>query len=156
MGDLQTLLEKAQEVVTEKDAEDTARRLMSGRFTLKDMYEQMRMLSDMGPLKKLASMIPGFSGKLSDTDIEQTQLKLRKFKIIMDSMTKEELENPRLIKAARVARIARGCGMDASDIRELLKHYNMSRKAIKGISGNRKMQKMLMKQFGSGKDFKLA
>jgi signal recognition particle subunit SRP54 len=155
MGDLQTLLEKAQEVVTEEEAEETARKLMSGRFTLKDMYDQMKLLSGMGPLKKLASMIPGFSGKLSDEEIEQTQQRLRKFKVIMDSMTKEELENPRVIKSSRVARIARGCGLEPKDIKDLLRQYNMSRRTIKGISGNRKMQKMLMKQFGSGSDFRL-
>jgi signal recognition particle subunit SRP54 len=101
-------------------------------------------------------MIPGFTGKLSDEEIEQTQQKLRRYKVIMDSMTKDELENPRIIKAERVARISRGAGMEPKDIRELLKHYNMSRRAIKGISGNRKMQRQLMKQFGSGKDFKLS
>ena len=156
MGDLQTLLEKAQEVMKEEEAENTARRMMSGRFTLKDMYDQMRMLSGVGPLKKLASMIPGLSDRVSSEELEQSQVLLKKFKIIMDSMTKEELENPRVIKSSRIERIAKGSGMDPQDIRELLKRYNMSRKMMKSMSGNRKAQRMLMKQLGAGgKDFKL-
>ncbi|MDD5502759.1 MAG: signal recognition particle receptor subunit alpha, partial [Candidatus Thermoplasmatota archaeon] len=75
MGDLQTLLEKAQEVAGE-DAEKTAKKMMSGKFTLNDMYEQMEMLSGMGPLKKIAEMLPfGMSGKLKDDDMEATQVR---------------------------------------------------------------------------------
>ena len=146
MGDIQSLLEKAQEMMDEDTAEETARKMMSGKFTLKDMYDQMEMLEGVGPLAKVANMIPGMSGKVSEKDMEASQEKLRKFRIIMDSMTKEELEDPKLLKSSRVARIARGSGTTPRDVRELIKQYNMSKKAIKGFMGNRKMRRQLMKQ----------
>jgi signal recognition particle subunit SRP54 len=146
MGDLQSLLEKAQEMMDEETAEDTARKMMSGRFTLKDMYDQMEMLEGVGPLSKVANMIPGMSGKVSDKDLETSQERLKKFRVIMDSMTKEELEDPKILKSSRVIRIARGSGTTPRDVRELIKQYNMSKKAIKGFMGNRKMRRQLMKQ----------
>jgi signal recognition particle subunit SRP54 len=146
MGDLRSLLEKAQEVMDEETAEETARKMMSGKFSLRDMYQQMEMLDGVGPLKKVAQMIPGISGKMSEKDMEASQERLRKWRIIMDSMTKEELDDPKVIKSSRVLRIAKGSGTTPKDVRELLKQYNMSKKAIKGFMGNRKMRRQLMKQ----------
>jgi signal recognition particle subunit SRP54 len=147
MGDIKSLVERAEEVMDEEKAEEVARKVMSGKFTLKDMYDQMEMLRGMGPLKKLAAMLPGFGDRVADQDMEATQEKLARFKVIMDSMTEFELENPREIKSSRVSRIARGSGTSPRQVRELLKQYNMSRKAVKGIMGNRKMRRQLMKQF---------
>ncbi|HDM67336.1 MAG TPA: signal recognition particle protein [Thermoplasmatales archaeon] len=147
MGDIQTLLEKAEESLKGKDAEKTARKILTGKFTLKDMYEQMEMLSGMGPLSKIAEMLPiGLSGRLKQVDMNSTQERLKKFRVIMDSMTEEELENPDIIKASRVKRIARGAGVENRDVKELLRYYNMTKKMIKGFTGNRKMRKTLMKQ----------
>ena len=146
MGDIQSLLEKAQEVMSEDQAEEMTKKLTSGRFTLKDMYEQMEMLKGVGPMQKVMQMIPGFSGKLSQKDIEVSQERLDRFKVIMDSMTEKELEDPKLIKSSRVIRIAKGSGTSPKDVRELLKQYNMSKKAVKGLMGNRKMRRQLMKQ----------
>jgi signal recognition particle subunit SRP54 len=117
MGDIKSLIEAASEVIDEDKAEEAARRLMSGKFTLKDMYEQMEMLQGMGPLKKLTAMIPGISDKLNDTDVEATQERLARFRVIMDSMTEEELQNPKLIKSSRVTRIARGSGTTQRQVR---------------------------------------
>lgn len=157
MGDIQSLLERAQEAISEEKAEETARKLMSGKFTLKDMYEQMDMISSMGPIKKLFSMLPfgmfgGLGGKLSDDALADTQDKLRKFKIIMDSMTDDELAKPHIIKSSRIKRIARGSGSDPKDVRALLKYYDMTRKAVKGFASNRKIRRTLMQQlkFGEG------
>ncbi len=147
MGDIKSLIEAASEVMDEEKAEEAARKMMSGRFTLKEMYDQMEMLQGMGPLKKIAAMMPGLSDKLKDQDMEATQERLRKFRVIMDSMTEQELEDPRLIKSSRVARIAKGSGTNPKDVRELLKQYNMSKRAMKGFLGNRKMRRQLMKQF---------
>lgn len=152
MGDLQTLLEKAQESMEEGDAEAVARKMMSGKFTLTDMREQMEMLSKMGPLDKLMNLLPqGFGGMpkgagMEQQDPQETQRRLKKFKVIMDSMTEYELENPRDIKSSRVRRIARGAGVDQKEVRSLLKYYNMSQKAVKGLTSNRRMRKKLMKQ----------
>jgi len=151
MGDIQSLIETAKETMTEEQALETTRKIMSGRFSLKEMYEQMEMLTNMGPLKKLMSMLPGLGGGLQDkVDVEETQERLRRYRIIMDSMTEEEMENPKLIKSSRVMRIARGSGMDPKHVRELLQQYNTSKKAVRGLMGNRKLRKQLMKQMQGG------
>jgi len=152
MGDIKSLLEAASEVVDEEKAEEAARKMMSGKFSLKDMYDQMEMLQGMGPLKKIASLLPGFSDKLKDQDMEATQERLTRFRVIMDSMTDEELESPKVIKSPRVTRIARGSGTSPKQVRELLRQYEMSKKALKGFMGNRKVRRQLMKQF-KGADF---
>ncbi len=153
MGDLESLLERAQEALDEKKAEETAKKILSGKFTLKEMYDQMEMLTKMGSLRKLFSMLPGMPGKMSEEEMDRTQERLRVFRIIMDSMTDEELENPRQIKSTHVTRIARGSGTTPRQVKELLRQYNMARKAVKGFAGDRKMRKQLMKQFkASGLD----
>jgi len=151
MGDIKSLLEKAEYSVKGKDAEKTAKRMMSGKFTLNDMYDQMDMLSGMGPLNKIAEMLPGnFTGRIKNVDMDSTENKLQKFRVIMDSMTKEEMENPNLVRSARIKRIARGSGVENKDVKELLKYYNMTKRMMKGISGNRKMRKNLMQQLQFG------
>jgi signal recognition particle subunit SRP54 len=153
MGDLESLLEKAQESIDEEAAEELTRKMMTGKFTLHEMYEQIEMLGKMGPAQKLLRMIPGVSDRMKDGDLESTQGKLRRFLTIMDSMTDAEMTDPKLVKSTRVTRIARGAGVTPRDVKELLKHYDTSRKAIKGFAGNRKMRKQLMKQIeASGVD----
>jgi signal recognition particle subunit SRP54 len=153
MGDIKSLLEKAQESLEGKDAEKTAKRIMSGKFTLHDMYDQMDMLKGMGSLKKVAEMLPGgFPGKakVKDEDMDNTENKLKKFRVIMDSMTDEEMNDPSIVRASRIKRIARGAGVENRNVKELLKYYNMTKKMMKGFSGNRKMRKNLMKQLQFG------
>jgi signal recognition particle subunit SRP54 len=152
MGDIKSLLEKAEESLKGKDAEKTARRIMSGKFTLHDMYDQMGMLSGMGPLQKVAEMLPGgFSSKLKDADMDGTQNKLQNFRVIMDSMTDEEMNDPNLVRSSRIKRIARGAGVENKDVKELLKYYNMTKRMMKGFSSDRKLRKNLMKQLQFGK-----
>ncbi len=151
MGDLQTLLEKAQESMDGTDAEEVARKMMSGKFTLLDMRDQMEMLTKMGPLDKIMGMLPqGFGGMknpgMDKASSHETQERLKKFKVIMSSMTTYELENPKEIKSSRIRRISRGAGVDQKEVRSLIKYYNMSQKAVKGLSSNRRMRKKLMKQ----------
>ena len=152
MGDIKSLLEKAEDSLKSKDAEKTARRLMSGKFNLNDMYDQMDMLSGMGPLSKISELLPfGMSGKLKDVDMNDTQNRLQRFRIIMDSMTAKEREQPDLIKSSRIKRIARGAGVENKDVKELLKYYNMTKRMMKGFSSDRKMRKNLMRQLQFGK-----
>ncbi len=154
MGDIQALLERADEVLDKEKAEETARRLLSGKFTLREMYDQMEMMSKMGPLQKILSFIPGMPGKLSDEELQNMQQRLGVYRVMMDSMTEEELTNPKIIKSSRLRRIATGSGTSVDEVKELLKQFNMSKKAIKGIVGNRKMRKQLMRQFKEqGLDF---
>jgi signal recognition particle subunit SRP54 len=152
MGDIKSLLERAEESMTGKDAEKTARKLMSGKFNLNDMYEQMNMISGMGPLSKIAEMLPGgMSGKLKNVDMDATQDKLKRFRIILDSMTNAERENPELIQASRIRRIAKGAGVENKDVKEVLKYYNMTKRMMKGFSSDRKMRRNLMRQLDFGK-----
>lgn len=150
MGDIQTLLEKAQHAVgDEEKAEKTAEKILQGDFTLHELREQMSMLQNMGPLGKIADMIPGMGGmksQLPDDHMDKSQDQMERFMIIMDSMTDEEMSNPKDIKGSRLRRIAQGSGCEAKDVKELLKYYEMSQRAIKGLSGNRGMQKKLMQQ----------
>lgn len=152
MGDIKSLLEKAEESMKGKDAEKTARRLMSGKFTLHDMYDQMDMMSGMGSLSKVAEMLPGgLASKAKNVDMAKTENQLKMFKIIMNSMTDEEMNDPNIVRASRIKRIARGAGVENRNVKELLKYYNMMKRMMKGFSSNRKMRKNLMKQLDFGK-----
>ncbi|OIR13685.1 MAG: signal recognition particle [Marine Group III euryarchaeote CG-Bathy1] len=154
MGDLQSLLERAEEVIESDKAEDTAKRMMSGKFNLIDLKEQMEAITKMGPLGKVMEMIPGMSSMTKGTNIEETQKKLETYKVMMNSMTNYELENPKEIKKSRIERISKGSGVEPLEIKSLLKYYNQMKKMMGSMSGNRRMQQKLMRQFESG-DMKL-
>jgi signal recognition particle subunit SRP54 len=152
MGDLKSLLERAEESMKGQDAEATAKKMMSGKFNLNDMCSQMDMLANMGPLSKIAEMLPfGMSGKVKDVDMEETQRRLARFKIIMSSMTNEEREKPDIIQASRIRRIAKGAGVENKDVKEVIKYYNQMRRMMKGFSSDRKMRRSLMRQLDVGK-----
>ncbi len=148
MGDLETLLEKAGEIIDEEKAEKDAKKFMSGDINLLDLYEQLGNLEQMGSLDKVMNMIPGLSMAKLPKKMDVEEEKMKKFRNVMDSMTKEELENPKLLNASRVKRIAKGAGATESNVRALIKQYNTMKKAVKGL-GNKKLMKM-MKRFGLG------
>ena len=150
MGDISALVDMAKDGYegSEQELQDVGRKMMSGKFTLRDMYQQMEAMNKMGPLKKIMSMIPGMSKMEDKVDFEESQQRLARYRHIMDSMTLEEQEDPSIIKSSRVQRIAAGSGTSVQDVRELLKQFNQSRKAIKGMMGNRRMRKQMMKQMG--------
>jgi signal recognition particle subunit SRP54 len=116
------------------------------------MYEIWEQVSKPGILQKIFSSIPTFSlpggEKLDDSFMEKSEEKLKKYRVILDSMTYEELENPGIIKGTRIDRIARGSGTRPEDVRELLKEFNNMVNAMKNMKGNRKMMRLLKKQFG--------
>ena len=149
LGDLESILERAQEAIDEKEAEELTKKMLSGKVDLHVFEKQLGMLGKMGSLDKVLGAFPGMAGRMKDEDLATTQARLKKFKVILRSMTDEEKSDPRLIKASRVLRIARGSGTHPRDVKELLKHFNVSRKAVKGLAGNRKMRKQLMKQLGA-------
>jgi signal recognition particle subunit SRP54 len=139
MGDIKTLIERAEEIANTEDVDmDSVDAMLSGKFTLRDMYSQFEMMNKMGPMKQVMNMIPGMGAKLPKNASQMTEEKLDKYKILMDSMTEYELEHPEVIKQSRVKRIARGAGMRNEDVKELMKYYGMTKKAIKGF-GKRKM-----------------
>ncbi len=151
MGDIQTLLERFEELSNKEAAEQAAKNLMGGRFTLRDMRTQLDSIGQMGSISKLLSMFPTFSGaKMDEASLDQTQARLRRFRAILDSMTPAELDDASLIKAERVHRIARGSGQRPQEVRALLKQYETTRKAAHGLVSNRRLRRQLEKQLGSG------
>jgi signal recognition particle subunit SRP54 len=160
MGDLKQLSERVERAMAETGEEDDdwdPQDIMQGSFTLKDMQKQMEAMNNMGPLDQVMDMIPGMGGglmdQLPDDAMDVTQDRMRTFDVAMDSMTEEELENPRVIGQERVERIARGAGVDAESIRELLEQHKMMERTIKQFQGmgDGDMQRMMKKmQQGDG------
>jgi len=149
LGDLEALLEKAKDAIDEDRAEDLGKKFLKGEFNLLDLYEQMQAMKKMGPLNKVMKMIPGMSGADIPKELLDVQEdKTRKWRFLMDSMTKEELEDPSTISGSRLERIARGSGQSISELRQLLKQYKQSKKMaklFKGAQSEKGMEKMMQK-----------
>ncbi len=144
MGDLETLLEKTKEVISEESAEKMKDKFLKGDFNLIDLYEQMKALKQMGSFKKLLEMVPGMSSlQLPKEMLEVQEGKLEKWKHAMSSMSKAELEDPEIISAERIDRIAAGSGVSISEVRELLKQYRQSKKMMKMFKGEQDINKMM-------------
>ncbi len=139
MGDLETLLEKVKDAeidVPQKKAKD----IMSGNFTLTDMYEQFQAVKKMGPFGKVLKMIPGLSStNVPDEMLNSAEGRLDKWGIIIQSMTPAEKENPKLLNSSRARRIARGSGTTEKEVKELLKQYVMMRKMLKMFKHKKKL-----------------
>ena len=130
MGDLETLLERVQEAEI-KVPKKKAKQMLSGKFTLTDMYEQFEAVKGMGPFKKVLQMLPGMSSKVPDDMLNMAEGRLEKWRVIIQSMTPEEKENPKLFNYSRARRVARGSGTTEKDVKELLKQYVMMRRMLK-------------------------
>ena len=124
---------------------------MSGKFTLTDMYEQFEAVKGMGPFKKVLQMLPGMSNKVSDDMLNVAEGRLEKWRVIIQSMTPEEKENPKMLNFSRARRIARGSGTTEKDVKELLKQYVMMRRMLKMMK--RKKGKMPFMQGMGGQGF---
>jgi signal recognition particle subunit SRP54 len=150
MGDIEALLEKAQEAISEEDAQDLGKKFLKGEFSLLDLYEQMEAMKKMGPLSKVMEMIPGMGQlKMPKEALDVQEEKLKKWKIAMDSMTKAELEDPEVMNQGRIDRVSKGSGVSNTDIREMIKQYRQSKKMIKQFKNPKQMERM-MKRIGSG------
>ena len=150
MGDLEALLQKTQEAITEEQAKDLGKRFLKGEFNFIDLYEQMQAMSKMGPLSKIMELIPGMGNMNIPKEMLQVQEeKLKKWRYILDSCTKTELEYPDIIDNSRMQRIAKGSGTNVSEVRELLKQYKMAKKMSKLMKGMEKEKDItqLMKKF---------
>ncbi|MFD1513852.1 signal recognition particle protein Srp54 [Halomarina rubra] len=160
MGDLKQLAERVERAMqsTGEDDDWDPEDMMQGNFTLHDMRKQMQAMNNMGPLEQVMDMIPGFGGglmdQLPDDAMDVTKSRMLDFEVIMDSMTEEELENPRVVGAERTERIARGSGKDPERIQELLEQHRMMERMIKQFQGmgDGDMQRMMkrMEQKGGG------
>ena len=152
MGDIKGLIDLAPEDLDEEEAMRLTKRLMSGRFTLTDMYAQMEMMSKIGTLDKVLSHLPdtmfGGMGNMSVAQKRQMQSNLDKYRIVMDSMTQEEKDDPLLLKSSRIRRIARGAGCEEKEVKELLNQWNRSKKMMRGFRGDRKMRRQMQSMMG--------
>jgi signal recognition particle subunit SRP54 len=148
MGDLRALVERAEETITSQDVDINA--MMRGRFTLRDMYKQLEALNKMGPLKQIMSMLPMGNMELPGEVYDVTSTKMVRYRVIMDSMTAAELDDPALISSSRIQRVAMGAGATPDEVRELLKYYKMMKRTLKGVrgAGGKFNMQRLMKKFG--------
>lgn len=138
MGDILTLIDKAQEAVDEEKAKEYEKKFRENTFTLNDYMDQVDNLKKMGGLKSVLGMIPGMGGKLRQLEESIDEKELLKNKAIIQSMTEKERENPDIINGSRRNRIAKGAGVEVADVNKLLKGFNQSKEMMKQLKSNKK------------------
>ena len=136
MGDMLTLIEKAQEDYDEAKAAELEKKMRKNAFTLEDFLEQMGQIKKMGGITKMLEMLPGMNqAQMKGFDAEKSEKEFIQFEAIIQSMTREERENPQILNASRRRRIAAGSGQPVSKINQLVKRYEESRKVMKSLMG---------------------
>jgi signal recognition particle subunit SRP54 len=168
MGDLKGLLEKVHSATDEKQQKRIQDRLEEGKFTLEDVYTQLESMNQLGSMDKIMGMIPGFSGaasKIPKEAMKKQEEKMKHYKHAIQSMTKEEIENPEIFdkQTSRIGRVAKGSGTTTSEIRELLKQYKLLKEMLgmgdklqglqEGKIDKKMMQKMAKMMKGKGRGF---
>lgn len=138
MGDVVSLVEKAQQAIDQKEAEELRYKIESASFTLADFLEQFQRMRKLGSLQSIVEMIPGLSGQLKDQELDEKELKHQEAIIL--SMTPEERENYRIIGPSRRKRIARGSGTSVFEVNQLLKRFEKARLMMKKMSHDKKLQ----------------
>jgi signal recognition particle subunit SRP54 len=149
-GDIQSLVEKAKEAIAPEKAEQLVGRMLEARFTMDDFYEQLKAMQQMGPLKGVLEMMPGAVRLPKEMDLGKQEGKMKRWKFAIESMTQAERADPSLIQQSRIARIAKGAGIPESEVRDLLKHYEQTKRLMKSIGGagmKRGPMGRLMKRF---------
>jgi signal recognition particle subunit SRP54 len=129
MGDLKSLMEKAKETIDEEQVKD----FLKGEFTLEDLRAQIQSLQGLGPLNRILKMIPGMGMALPEEASQMTEVKMGRFLTILDSMTREERQRPKVIDGSRIRRIARGSGTATEEVKELMAYHRTMKKALKGF-----------------------
>lgn len=146
MGDIVSLVEKAQETVDKEEAENLQKRMARNEFTLDDMLAQFQQVKKMGNMNQLMEMMPGLSQQMQGRDIDTSGMKRQE--AIIQSMTKKERANYLIIGPSRRKRIAKGSGTSVADVNKLLKQFEKTKLTMKKLSRNRGMQAKLMEQLG--------
>jgi signal recognition particle subunit SRP54 len=146
MGDVVSLVEKAQETIDIKEAEKLQKKMSSSTFDLQDYLEQIERMDKMGPMESIIDMIPGAKGNISEDDINKAEIKREK--AIIQSMTFEERRNYRIVGPSRRKRIARGSGTAVYDVNRMLKKFEKMRLMMKKVSKNKRYQAQMLKQMG--------
>ena len=148
MGDVVTLVEKAQEQFDETEAIKLQQKMAKGEFTFDDFLKQMQSMKNMGGIKDMLKLIPGVGGQMAGMDIDEREI--ARMEAIVHSMTRDERRHPDLIDASRRRRIAKGSGSEPSDVSSLVKTFNQSRQMMKAMSGMGPMGRMkAMKQLSN-------
>ena len=151
MGDMLTLIEKAENTISQKDAEKMAKKLEENRFDMDDLLEQLRQIQKMGSLKSIIGMLPGVGSKLKDADIDDRQFV--RIEAMITSMTKAERAKPSIINPSRKRRIAAGSGTKVEDVNRLLKQFDQMQKMMKQLGGKAgkggKMNRRAMKRLAN-------
>ena len=137
MGDVLSLIEKAQEAVSEEDAKKLEKKLRENSFTLDDYLMQFDAMKKMGGIKNVLSMMPGMSNKLKINDGDIDEKKLLSMKAIIQSMTKKERDNPSIINFSRKTRIANGSGTSVQEVNKLLKQFEQTKQMMKQMKNNK-------------------
>ena len=146
MGDVVSLVEKAQETIEVEEAEALTKKLQSATFTLQDYLEQFTRIKKMGSLQSLVEMIPGMKGNIDEDALDTKEMKQEEAIIL--SMTLQERENHRIIGPARRKRIASGSGTSVFHVNRLIKKFEKMRLMMKKMTKNKKLQAQMMSQFG--------
>ena len=149
MGDVMTLVEKVQEEVDEKEAKKAAKKMMSGKFGLDDMLDQMRQVQKLGSLRGLIKLIPGMP-KITPEQQAYAEKEMHNFEIIINSMTYEERQNPSIFQYSRKIRVAKGCGKQVSDVNRVLKKYEQMKDMMKQMEQYKKSGRMPPNMPGMG------
>ena len=136
MGDVLTLIEKAQEAVSEEQAKKMQKKMLENAFTLEDYLEQFESMQKMGGAQALVSMMPGLAGKIKEGDIDESRLE--RTKAIILSMTPKERNDPSIINSSRKKRIACGSGTTVQEINQLLKQFDQTKQLIKQLKGGKR------------------
>jgi signal recognition particle subunit SRP54 len=139
MGDVLTLIERAQESFDQKTAEEAAARLQTGRFTLEDMLEQLQQVKKMGPLDQIVGMIPGLSGMAKEAEASVNRGDLGRTEAIIRAMTPAERRDPDILNASRRRRIAAGSGTSIAEVNRLVKQFTDMQKLMKQLRGGRRI-----------------
>ena len=143
MGDVLSLIDKAQENLDQEKAAETAEKMLSARFTLEDFLVQMQELRKMGPLEDLLAMLPSVpGGKNALKDLQVDDGQLGRAQAIIQSMTRDERQNPAIIGGSRRSRIARGSGVTTADVNALLKEFEQAKKMMKSMLGGKRMPRI--------------
>ena len=147
MGDVVSLVEKAQQVIDEREALSMQEKLLSGEFTLEDFRQQLRMIQRLGPIQQIIRMIPGLGSQKVLKQLQDVidDKKLKRIEAIINSMTPEERRNHAIINASRKRRIARGSGTSVKEVDALIKQFVQMKMAMKQM---KKMQKKMAKKGG--------
>ncbi|MCB0028917.1 MAG: signal recognition particle protein, partial [Anaerolineales bacterium] len=146
MGDVLTLIERAQENIDQEEAERTGQRLMEGKFDLDDFLKSMQQIKKMGPLGKMLELLPGMGQLPADVDLSTAENDLKRIEAIIYSMTPQERRNPKLIKRNRKLRIAKGSGTSVPEINQLLRQFQEMQKMMRQMQkrgGMRQLAKLM-------------